>query len=271
MRPPISHSSSIYAVLPHKNCLHESRQNQPPYRRMTGAADIPSLALLAGGLATRMRPLTETIPKSMLEVAGRPFLEHQLTLFARQGVRHVVICAGHLGGQMRDFAGNGARWGLSIDWSFDGRQLLGTGGALMQALPMLGDEFLVSYGDSYLDEPLGPIVEAFRASGQPALMTVFRNDGRYDTSNIEFGNGCLKRYDKRNLTTAMKHIDYGLQVLKREALAGWPEGGKFDLADLYRSLVEQGRMAGYETSRRFHEIGSPQGLADLDLLLKGHA
>jgi NDP-sugar pyrophosphorylase family protein len=231
---------------------------------------LPPLALLAGGLATRMRPLTETIPKSLLEVAGKPFLDHQLSLFARQGVRHMVICAGFLGEQMRAFAGDGAKWNLHIEWSFDGGQLLGTGGALMQALPLLGEEFLVTYGDSYLDEPYGPIVETFHASGQPALMTVFRNEGRFDTSNIEFENGRLKRYDKAALTPAMRHIDYGLQVLKAEVLAGWPKGRKFDLAAAYTSLVEKGRMAGYETARRFHEIGSPQGLADLDALLKGH-
>jgi NDP-sugar pyrophosphorylase family protein len=230
---------------------------------------LPPLALLAGGLATRMRPLTETIPKSLLEVAGKPFLDHQLALFAGQGVRHVVICAGHLGEQMQGFAGNGARWGLSIAWSFDGGQLLGTGGALMQALPLLGEEFIVTYGDSYLDEPFAPIVAAFRASEQPALMTVFRNEGRYDTSNIEFADDRLKRYDKVHRTPAMQHIDYGLQVLKREALAGWPEGRQFDLAAVYSSLVEQGRMAGYETGRRFHEIGSLQGLADLEVCLKG--
>jgi NDP-sugar pyrophosphorylase family protein len=227
------------------------------------------LVLLAGGLATRMRPLTETIPKSMLEVAGKPFLDHQLALFERQGVQHVVICAGHLGEQMQNFAGNGARWGLSIAWSFDGGQLLGTGGALMRALPLLEQEFIVTYGDSYLDEPLVPIVEAFRASGRPALMTVFRNEGRYDTSNIEFENGRLKRYDKVSRTPAMQHIDYGLQVLNRDVLAGRPEGRKFDLAEVYSSLVEQGLMAGYEIQRRFHEIGSPQGLKDLDAHLKG--
>src|SRR5262249_40040419 len=151
----------------------------------------------------------------------------------------------------------------------DGPQPLGTGGALVQALPLLGEEFLVTYGDSYLDEPLGPIVEAFRAGGRSALMTIFRNEGRFDTSNIEFEDGRLKRYDKINLTSAMKHIDYGLQVLKREALASWPKGRKFDLAAVYSSLVEQGRMAGYETSRRFYEIGSPEGLAGLDAFLKG--
>jgi len=213
--------------------------------------------------------MTQTIPKSLLEVAGKPFLDHQLALFARQGVRRVVICAGFLGEQMQAFAGNGAKWGIAIEWSFDGSQLLGTGGALMRALPLLGEEFLVTYGDSYLDEPFAPIVETFRASGQPALMTVFRNEGRYDTSNIEFTDGCLKRYDKVKPSPAMKHIDYGLQVLKAEALAGWSRGQKFDLADVYGSLVEQGRMAGYETARRFHEIGSPQGLADLDAFLKG--
>jgi NDP-sugar pyrophosphorylase family protein len=230
---------------------------------------LPPLALLAGGVATRMRPLTETLPKSLLEVAGKPFLDHQLALLARQGVRHVVICAGYLGEQMQNFAGNGAKWGLSIEWSFDGDQLLGTGGALMRALPLLGEEFLVSYGDSYLDEPFAPILAAFHASGQPALMTVLRNDGQWDTSNIEFEDGRLLRYDKVRLTPAMRHIDYGLQALKREALAGWPLARKFDLAAVYASLVEAGRMAGYETTRRFYEIGSPQGLAELDALLKG--
>jgi NDP-sugar pyrophosphorylase family protein len=230
---------------------------------------LPPLALLAGGLATRMRPLTETIPKSLLEVGGKPFLDHQLALFARQGVHHVVICAGFLGEQMQDFAGDGAKWNLQIEWSFDGDQLLGTGGALMRALPLLGEEFLVTYGDSYLDEPFAPIVDTFHACGQPALMTVFRNEGRYDTSNIEFEDGRLKRYDKVNLTPAMKHIDYGLQVLKAEALVGWPKAQKFDLSAAYSSLVEQGRMAGYETARRFHEIGSREGLAGLDALLKG--
>jgi NDP-sugar pyrophosphorylase family protein len=230
---------------------------------------LPPLALLAGGLATRMRPLTETIPKSLLDVAGKPFLGHQLALFARQGVRRVVVCAGFLGDMMQDFAGNGARWGLSIEWSFDGDQLLGTGGALMRALPLLGDEFIVTYGDSYLDEPFAPIVEAFRTSGQPALMTVFRNEGRYETSNIEFEDGRLKRYDKVKLTPFMQHIDYGLQVLTPAALEGWPKGQKFDLSAAYSFLVEQGRMAGYETARRFHEIGSREGLAGLDTLLKG--
>jgi NDP-sugar pyrophosphorylase family protein len=230
---------------------------------------FPPLALLAGGLATRMRPLTETIPKSLLEVAGKPFLDHQLAMFARQGVRYVVICAGFLGEQMRDFAGDGARWGLRIEWSFDGDQLLGTGGALMRALPLLGEEFLVTYGDSYLDEPFAPIVEAFRASGQPALMTVLRNDGQWDTSNIEFENGRLLRYDKVGLTPAMRHIDYGLQVLHKQVLMGWPAGQKLDLAAVYTALVEAGRMAGYETTRRFYEIGSPRGLAELDALLKG--
>src|SRR3954466_12040089 len=106
---------------------------------------LPPLALLAGGLAPRLGPPTQTIPKSLLDVAGKPFLDHQLTLFAAQGLRRVVICAGFLGEMMQDFAGNGARWGLAMEWSFDGEQLLGTGGALMRALPLLGEEFLVTY------------------------------------------------------------------------------------------------------------------------------
>ncbi len=231
---------------------------------------MPPLALLAGGLATRMRPLTETIPKSMLEVGGKPFIAHQLDLYHREGIRHVVICAGHLGELMRGFVGDGSNWGLKVDWSFDGKDLLGTGGALQRALRFLGDEFFVSYGDSWLDTSYRPVVEAFHASGKPALMTVYRNDGQWDASNIEFENGTILNYDKSAAVTArMRYIDYGLQVIRRDVLTAYPDETKFDLAEIYTKMAKTGQMAGYEVGQRFYEIGSPQGLADTDALLRG--
>jgi NDP-sugar pyrophosphorylase family protein len=231
---------------------------------MKTPSDMPALALLAGGVATRLRPLTETIPKAMVEVAGEPFVAHQLRLLRRVGVSRVVICTGYLAEQIQAYVGDGRDFGLSVLYSLDGPILLGTGGALKKALPLLGDSFFVMYGDSYLDIPFRPVVEAFERSGLPALMTVFRNENRWDTSNVEFAKGLIVRYDKKIRTPAMQHIDYGLGVLKPEVFAGWPAGQPFDLAEVYGRLVEQRRLAGFETLERFYEIGSPQGLAETD-------
>lgn len=231
---------------------------------------LPPLALLAGGLATRLGSLTAERPKSLIPVAGHPFIHHQLALFSRQGIADVVLCVGHLGGQIRDFAGDGSAYGLRIRYAFDGPTLLGTGGALRQALPLLGPDFFVVYGDSYLDLPLGPVHEAYRAQGQPALMTVFRNDGRYDASNVRFEGGRILDYHKRGGDPALRHIDYGLGLVSAAALAA-EGGGAFDLAAFYTRLAREGRLAGYETAQRFYEIGSRQGLIDTDAYLTGAA
>lgn len=233
------------------------------------AIAMPPLALLAGGLATRLRPATEKIPKSLVEVAGQPFIAHQLRLIRSQGVRRVVICAGFLGEMIEGVVGDGRAFDLDIVCSFDGPQLLGTGGALVQALPLLGADFLVMYGDSYLPTAFAPVVQAFRAGGRAALMTVFRNDGRWDTSNVEFESGTLRRYSKRDRRPDMRHIDYGLGMFAAGAFAGRPAGQPFDLADLYERLVAQGQLMGYEVAERFYEIGSPDGLRETDAFLRG--
>jgi len=155
-----------------------------------------SVAILAGGLATRLRPMTDRIPKSLLSIAGRPFIFHQLDLLRSQGVDRVVLCVGHLGDQIRAAVGDGRSLGLAIDYSFDGAELLGTGGALKQALPLLGDEFFVLNGDSYLPCSFAPIQSAYEAAQRPALMTVLRNDNRWDKSNVLIINGELIEYDK---------------------------------------------------------------------------
>lgn len=229
---------------------------------------LPPLVLLAGGLATRMRPLTEKVPKSLLEAGGEPFIAHQLRLFRRNGVGHVVICAGFLGSMIEEFVGDGSRFGLKVVYSFDGDPPLGTGGALRKARAVLGDEFIVMYGDSWLDTDFAPIVEAFRHSGKKGLMTVFRNSDAFDTSNVEFEDGAIRRYDKRNRTPAMQFIDWGLGLLCPGAFAGWEDTTRFDLANLYSGLVAKGELAGYEVKDRFYEIGSIQGLAETDRLLR---
>jgi NDP-sugar pyrophosphorylase family protein len=222
----------------------------------------PTLALLAGGLATRLRPLTDRVPKALIEVAGEPFVFHQLRIARREGIRSVVLCVGHLGAEIEDAVGDGRHFGLDITYSRETEALLGTGGALRHALPLLGDSFLVQYGDSLLDLPFAPIIAAFDALGKQGLMTVFRNEGRWDASNVEFARGEIRRYDKTDRTPAMAHIDYGLGALSASALLPWAEGARFDLAEVYGRLLAAGELAGFEVDRRFYEIGSPEGLAE---------
>jgi len=221
---------------------------------------LPPIAVLAGGLATRMRPLTETVPKSMLEVAGEPFIAHQLRLFRRQGLSRVVLCLGHLGSSVEDFVEDGSTFGLSVSTSFDGETLLGTAGALNKAALLLGDVFWVVYGDSYLDIDLGPIWSSFQSDGRPALMTVYRNEDRWDKSNVFFRNGRIVTFEKNIADPAMKHIDYGLLLLRREVLEAVPDGEKTDLADVLCPLVRNDLVAGFEVRERFYEIGSRKGL-----------
>ena len=227
-----------------------------------------TVALLAGGLATRLRPITETIPKSLVTVAGEPFLAHQLRLLYRHGFRRVVLCVGHLGEMIRGEVGDGSGFGMRLAYSFDGPKLLGTGGAIQRALPLLGEAFVVLYGDSYLPMDYAGAVAAFGMSGKPGLMTVFHNEGQWDTSNVVFADGTIRCYDKKNLTPDMLHIDYGLGILRADALAGYPKDEAFDLAEVYRDLSRGGQLAGYEVRHRFYEIGSPRGLAELDDLLR---
>jgi NDP-sugar pyrophosphorylase family protein len=228
---------------------------------VTSGLSLP-LALLAGGTATRLRPITERIAKSMVEINGTPFIDFQLRLLAREGIRHVTICCGFLHEQIEQHVGTGDRFGLAVTYSNDGEILLGTGGALLKALPLLGAEFMVMYGDSYLDIPFRPVFDAFRRSEALGLMTVLRNENRWDTSNIELRDGRILAYDKDNRTSAMKHIDFGLGCLQAEALTGWRPGERFDLVDVYRRLIDRSQLAAFEVTKRFYEIGSHHGLAE---------
>jgi MurNAc alpha-1-phosphate uridylyltransferase len=230
-----------------------------------------TVAILAGGLATRLRPLTETIPKSLVEIAGRPFAEYQADLLQRQGVSRVVWLVGYRATQIEDALGDGSRWGMRFEYVDDGPVLLGTGGAIARAVPLLGDAFFVMYGDSYLECDLAAVEAAFLLSGADGLMTVFRNDGLFDTSNVEFQDGRIVRYDKRQRTAAMRHIDWGLGVLTARAFARYPTDQPLDLARVYQDLLAGGKLAAYEVSNRFYEIGSPDGIAETAAYLAGAA
>jgi N-acetyl-alpha-D-muramate 1-phosphate uridylyltransferase len=227
------------------------------------------LAILAGGLATRLGLLTEKIPKSLVEVGGKPFIVHQVELLRRNDVTHLVLCLGYLGEQVQAELGDGSRWGMQVDYVFDGPVLLGTGGALRRALPRLGEAFFVLYGDSYLDCDYAAVESAFLVSGKLGLMTVFRNTNLWDHSNVIFENGRIQRYDKKNLVPEMKYIDYGLGVLQASALERYPADRLLDLATVYQDLLAQDQLAGYEVSKRFYEIGSPAGLQETQDYIKG--
>jgi NDP-sugar pyrophosphorylase family protein len=229
---------------------------------------LPPVAILAGGLATRLRPLTETIPKALVDIEGRPFVLRQLDLLQASGITHVVLCLGYLGEMVpAEVVPHAKRLGIHVDFSFDGPQLLGTAGALRKAAPLLGDVFFVLYGDSYLRCDYAAVASAFFASEKRGLMTVFENDNQWDSSNVEFADGRIVAYDKKLRTPRMHHIDYGLGVLSALAFEDVVAETPFDLASLYQDLVARGELAGYQVHERFHEIGSHQGLSDLRALL----
>lgn len=226
------------------------------------------VAILAGGHATRLLPVTDTLPKALVPVAGRPFLLRQLDYLNNQGIREVVLCTGHRASQIEAVVGDGSSCGLDVQYSCDGDSLLGTGGAIRKALPELGAEFFVLYGDSFLPVDFGRVEDSYRANGQPGLMTVYRNAGQWDTSNVLFEEGKVVEYNKLTPRAEMQYIDYGLSILSAGVFDRYPPGEVFDLANLYHRLSISGQLAGHEVFERFYEIGSPAGLAQADQLFQ---
>ena len=221
-----------------------------------------AVAILAGGRATRLGPIAKDVPKALVDIGGQPFAVRQLQLLARHGLREIVFVVAHLGEMIREALGDGARWGVRLSYVFDGPQPLGTGGSILQALPALGDPFFVLYGDSYLECDYAAVERAFVQSGRRGLMTVYRNDNRFDRSNVSYADGRILAYDKRQPTPDMHHIDYGLGVFRSSVFAERKAGEAFDLADVYRILLAHDELAGFEVPNRFYEIGSPEGLAE---------
>ncbi|MFZ0770079.1 MAG: nucleotidyltransferase family protein [Candidatus Sulfotelmatobacter sp.] len=222
------------------------------------------VAILAGGLATRLGPLTEKVPKSLIPIDGEPFVAHQLRLLRRNGIQHVILCVGHLGEMIERVVGDGSAFGVRVDYSYDGAKLLGTAGAIRTALPKLGESFFSMYGDSYLPCDYAAIEQEFLQCGKSGLMTVFRNDGQWDSSNVEFEDGRILAYSKKDRTSRMRYIDYGLGVFRAEAFAGTHAT---DLADVYAELLQADELAAAEVHERFYEIGSPAGLQEMTSFL----
>jgi NDP-sugar pyrophosphorylase family protein len=225
------------------------------------------VVILAGGLATRLRPITEKIPKALVEIGGKPFIYHQLRLLHSHGIRRVIISAWYRGDMIRDYVGNGSQFNMEVDYVFDGDSPLGTGGAIRKALPFLTSPFFVLYGDSYLPCDYAAIQSHFSACGLPALMTIFHNVGKWDTSNVEVANGRIAQYDKKNKSSRMEYIDYGLGLFVPSVFDGLEEGTPSDLADVYKKLVIEEKLLAYNVPERFYEIGSFEGMHELDELL----
>ena len=220
--------------------------------------------ILAGGLATRLRPLTERIPKALVPVANKPFVIHQLEFLKGQGIHKVILCTGYRADQIEALVGDGAAYGLEVSYSEDGDTLLGTGGAIIKALPLAGSAFFVLYGDSFLPISFAKVEFEWRRSHKPALMSVFRNEGQWDSSNVLFEDQTVVEYNKHRPRPGMNYIDYGLAVLSAELFSDHKPAIPFDLADLYHDLSLSRRLAGMEVFERFYEIGSPEGLAEAE-------
>ena len=225
------------------------------------------VVILAGGLATRMKPITEKIPKSLIEVNGKPFILHQLDYLKSQGIQNIVLCIGHLGHMIESLIGDGKALDLNIQYSLDGDKLLGTGGAIKKALPLLSKDFFVLYGDSYLPINYKDVEDTYVSSKKNALITVIKNNNQWDKSNVEFASGTLIEYNKHHPNQRMHYIDYGLSILNQSIFDAYPENESFDLSDLYHTLSLHDHLAGFETFDRFYEIGSQNGLKETEIYL----
>jgi len=220
--------------------------------------------ILAGGLGTRQRPLTETVPKVLIPVRGRPFVDYQLDLLRKSGIDDFVFCVGHLGESVERHLGDGSAYGCSIRYSFDGPRLLGPAGALKHAERLLQNRFFVTYGDAYLRAPYGEIMETLGASGKLAVMAVYRNENRFGRSDVVVRGSAVVRYDKKNRVKGMDWINYGVSALRKEALALIPEEEFCDEEAFYGALIRRKELRAFEVKERFYEIGTPESLAEFE-------
>lgn len=220
------------------------------------------IAILTGGLATRLQPLTEKIPKSMIMIEGKPFLQYQLEFLKKGDITDIVLCVGYLSEQIKTYFGDGKRFGVNIKYSRESERLLGTGGALKNAETLLEKEFFVMYGDSYLFLNFEAVMLHFQKFNKPALMVVYKNFDKYDKSNAAVEKGMVKKYDKKHKTNDMVYIDYGVSILRKKVLDMVPENQVYSLEELFTTLIKQNEMLAFETKKRFYEIGSYSGLEE---------
>jgi NDP-sugar pyrophosphorylase family protein len=218
--------------------------------------------ILAGGLGTRLRPLTLTVPKCMVPVHGRPFLEYELELLKSSGVDDVVLCIGHLGAKVMEHFGDGEAFGVRISYSHDGKELLGPIGALKLAEPLLEDAFFVTYGDAYPRLGYRALMDALQRSGKLGVMAVYKNEGRFGKSDVVVRDGMVTAYDKKRVLAGMKWINFGVLALRKAALGPIAVGRFCDEEEFHGGLVKQGQLAVFAVRERFYEIGSAASLRE---------
>jgi N-acetyl-alpha-D-muramate 1-phosphate uridylyltransferase len=224
------------------------------------------IVIICGGLGTRLQLSFPDLPKSLIMINSMPFVHHQLLLLKSKGFEKIYFCLGHLGTVIEEVVGNGKANGLNIKYSYDGEQLLGTGGCIKNALPIIEeDNFFTIYGDSYLDINYYLIQHEFIKNNKLALMTVYKNNNEFDKSNVEYNNGKILDYNKAT-TNKMQHIDYGVSIFNRKAFDKFT--GKFDLQDVFRSMLQKNQLLSYVAKNRFYEIGSLNGIKELSEYLK---
>lgn len=229
------------------------------------------VAILAGGLATRLGPLTRETPKSLINIRGKPFLQYQLEFLKKGGVKNVVLCIGYLGEQIEKHFGDGREFGINIKYSHDGDKLLGTAGALKNAERLLDDEFIVMYGDSYIFLDFSAVASYFRKFDKLGLMVVYQNTDRYEKSNVVIDGNLVKEYNKKVRTKDMVYIDYGASMLRKEALRLVPQNQPYSLEELFSQLIDRKQLLAYEIGRRFYQIGSLEGLHEFERYISGEA
>ncbi len=223
--------------------------------------------VLVGGVGARLRPITDKIPKAMIPLQGKPFLEHQLMLLKRNGILDIVLSVGYRGNKIKDYFGDGSKFGIGISYSEEAEKLMGTAGALKNAWGLLEDTFFVTYGDAFLLLDYQEVMVYFKKADKLGLMVAYKNFDKYDRSNVVVENSMVKIYDRNRKFPDMVYIDFGVSVLRKKALDLIPHGKVIDLGELNQELIKRNELLAFETNQRFYEVGSPEGLKEFEQLV----
>jgi NDP-sugar pyrophosphorylase family protein len=224
------------------------------------------VAILCGGKGTRIAEIAGALPKAMVPLAGEPFLSHQLRWLREAGTTDIVLLTGFRGDRIREFAGDGAAFGLRVRYSDDGGTARGTAGAIARALPLLGGAFLTVYGDALLQADPGAVAAAL-VDPYEGVMSVYRNEGRWLPSNVRVDGDRVAAYDKRAVAGEMTHIDYGINAFRADAFADVPTDRAVDLAEIHGRMISRGTLRAFPVAERWYEIGTPQALAETERFL----
>jgi MurNAc alpha-1-phosphate uridylyltransferase len=227
-----------------------------------------TVAILVGGLATRLEPILKDTPKSLIEICGKPFIDWQLRLLAQSGIDRVVLCTSYKSEMIEKYVGDGTKYGIQISYSKDGQTQLGTGGAIKKATPLLEESFMVLYGDSYLPIDYTLVQDAFKKPNNVALMTIYKNNNELDASNVYFEFGKVKKYSKGSKSDEFNYIDFGLSLFNKNVFNQYKPDEKFDLSETFSALCEANLLAAYEVKERFYEVGSISGISDFTEYIK---